>query len=405
MGAAALAATPALREDVVLGPGLRHGGGVVHHVKDPSTGWFYRVGPREYFIMSRLDGRHTLGDIAVEYLGAFDRRLGQEHWAQIFTMLGTRQLLAGAAEPAALSRLADAHAERARADRSPMRRRAALFHPDAWCATMARRLRWAYTAWFAAPALLAVLALEVFVAVHLTGLAADARAGAGLWWSVPTGLAGLWVIAALHEAAHGVTCKHFGGTVPEIGVMWRFPMFAPYCKTDDVVLFHRRRARVLTAFAGVFVSLLALLPVLTWWALSAGHPVGRGLAAGLLLFGSVTAWLNLVPLFQLDGYHMLAHALRAGDLRTETVRYAGLVLRRDPRRLAYGRADRWIYGVYGTVSAVALAGGYVALCAFWFVSLDRWAGPWIAAAVPAGVTLLVLGFLAYARRRASSARQ
>jgi len=400
MGAAALAARPALREDVVLGPGLRSGGGVVHHVKDPSTGWFYRIGPREYFIMSRLDGRHSLGQIAEEYLAAFDRRLAQEHWTQIFTMLGGRGLLAGSAGPAALARLADAHAERSRADHSPLRRRAVLFHPDAWCAAMARRLRWAYTAWFVGPALLAVVLLEVFVATHLPALAADAHGS--LWASVPAGLAGLWVITALHEAAHGVTCKHFGGAVPEIGVMWRFPMFAPYCKTDDVVLFHRRHARVATAFAGVFVSLLSLLPVLAWWALSAGHPVSRGPAAGLLMFGSVTAWLNLVPLLQLDGYHMLAHALRAGELRTETVRYAGLVLRRDPRRHAYGRADRWIYTVYGTVSAVVLAGGYLTLCVVWFSYLDRWAGPAVAVAVPVCVTLLILGFLGYARRRLTS---
>jgi putative peptide zinc metalloprotease protein len=401
MSAAALAARPALRADVVLGPGLRSGGTVVHHVKDPSTGWFYRVGPREYFIMSRLDGEHTLAAIAADYLAAFDRRLAQEHWSQIFTMLGGRQLLADATDPAALARLADAHAARSAADRSPMRRRAALLHPDAWCAAMARRLRWAYTGWFLVPALLAVVALEVFVAVRLPALAADAHGHA--WLSVPAGLAGLWVITALHEAAHGVTCKHFGGSVPEIGIMWRFPMFAPYCKTDDVVLFHRRRARVLTAFAGVFVSLLALLPVFAWWALSAGHPAGRALAAGLLLFGSVTAWLNLVPLLQLDGYHMLAHALGAAELRTETVRYAGLVLRRDPRRLAYGRADRWIYSVYGTVSAVVLLGGYLTLCVVWFSSLDRWTGPAVAVAVPVCVTLLLLGFLGYARRRSSSA--
>jgi len=401
MSAAALTARPALREDVVLGPGLRSGGTVVHHVKDPSTGWFYRIGPREYFIMARLDGDHTLADIATEYLAAFDRRLAQEHWTQIFTMLGGRRLLAGTDDPAGLARLADAHAARSKEDRSPMRRRVALFHPDAWCAATARRLRWAYTAWFVVPALLAVVALEVFVATHLPALAADAHGS--LWASVPIGLAGLWAITALHEAAHGVTCKHFGGTVPEIGVMWRFPMVAPYCKTDDVVLFHRRHARVLTAFAGVFVSLLALLPVLAWWALSAGHPAGRGAAAGLLMFGSVTAWLNLVPLFQLDGYHMLAHALRAGELRTETVRYAALVLRRDPRRLAYGRADRWIYSVYGAASAVALAGGYLTLCVVWFSSLDRWAGPVVAAVVPVCVTLLILGFLGYARRRLSSA--
>jgi hypothetical protein len=131
--------------------------------------------------------------------------------------------------------------------------------------------------------------------------------------------------------------------------------------------------------------------------------VSRGIAAGLLLFGSVTAWLNLVPMLQLDGYHMLAHALRASDLRAETVRYAGLVLRRDPRRLTYGRADRWMYTAYGSVSAVVLAGGYLALCTMWFTTLDRWSGPVFAAAVPVFVTLLILGFLAHARRRMSPA--
>lgn len=401
MSAEALAAKPALREDVVLGPGLRSGGSVVHHVKDPTTGWFYRVGPREYFIMSRLDGHHSLERIAEEYLAEFGRRLAQEHWTQIFTMLGTRQLLAGATDPGMLSRLADAHAERSRAERTPMRRRMALFHPDAWCATLARRLRWAYTPWFVVPALLVVVALEIFVATHLGRLADDAHHGAGLALSIPVGLAGLWLIAAVHETAHGVTCRHFGGTVTEIGVMWRFPMFAPYCKTDDVVLFHRRHAPVFTAFAGVFVSLLAMVPVLAWWVLSAGHPASRGLAASLLMFGSVTAWANLVPLLQLDGYYMLAHALRSAELRTDTVRYAALVLRRDPRRSAYARADRWIYTVYGAVSAVLVGGGYLTLCVLWYFTLDPRTGPVVAAAVPVGVTLLILGFLAYAKRRAS----
>src|SRR5262249_26342356 len=110
-----------------------------------------------------------------------------------------------------------------------------------------------------------------------------------------------------------------------------------------------------------------------------------------------------VPLLQLDGYHMLGHALRASELRTETVRYAALMLRRDPRRHAYGRTDRLIYLAYGSLSAVALTGGYLAMCGFWFSSLERRTGPVAAAAVPAGVTLLMLGFLWYARRRATSA--
>jgi putative peptide zinc metalloprotease protein len=397
--------TPALRGDVVLGPGLRSGGTVVHHVKDRSTGWFYRVGPREHFIMARLDGEHTLDRIGAEYLTEFGRRLGPEQWAQIFTMLGTRHLLAGTADPTALARLADAHAARGRAERAPMRRRVPLVRPDAWCAAAAYRLRWAFTAWFVVPALAAVIALQTWVGLHLTGLASDVHRGAGLWLSIPAGLAGIWVIAALHEAAHGVTCRHFGGTVPEIGVMWRFPMIAPYCKTDDVVLFHRRRARIATAFAGVFVSLLSLLPVLACWALSGGHPAIRAVAAGLLLFGSVTAWINLVPVVQLDGYHMLGHALGAADLRTETARYVGLVIRRDPRRTAYGRSDRWIYTVYGAAAGLLVAAGYLAMCGYWYSVMAAKAGVAAAAAVPVLVTAALAGFPMYARRYARTRKE
>jgi hypothetical protein len=58
--------------------------------------------------------------------------------------------------------------------------------------------------------------------------------------------------------------------------------------------------------------------------------------------------------------------------------------------------------VYGAVSAVVFVGGYLTLCVVWFSSLDRWAGPAVAVVVPVCVTLLILGFLAYARRRLSS---
>jgi hypothetical protein len=52
---------------------------------------------------------------------------------------------------------------------------------------------------------------------------------------------------------------------------------------------------------------------------------------------------------------------------------------------------------------VVLLGGYLTLCVVWFSYLDRWTDPAVAVSVPVCVTLLLLGFLAYARRRSSSA--
>jgi len=207
----------------------------------------------------------------------------------------------------------------------------------------------------------------------------------------------------LHQLGHGLTCKYFGGTVTEIGLMWRFPMLVPYCKTDDMMLFATRRARVATAFAGMFVGLLALLPLLGWWALAPAHSLSRAVAAGLVLFGGLTALSNLVPFLQLDGYQMLSNSLGVVDLRAETRRYwtklfTSRAAEQRAELRAYRSADRWIYMIYGPASVAFYVGGYLALCFLWFRQLEHWMSP-----LPAGLllgleTVLILALLGLARR-------
>lgn len=398
---------PRLRPEVVLGPALRLGPHVVHHLKDSATGTYYRIGQREHFILQRMDGAHTLEDINAEYVGHFGRRLGDDSWRQMFTLLGQRQLLDGFTEPAALARLKDA-AEAKQAVRSSWaQRRWVLLHPDEVCTRLARTFGFAFRRSFVVPALLVVLALEIFVWSHARTLAADAAHRT--WWplTVAVSLLLLLVIAALHELGHGVACKHYGGEVNEIGFRWRFPMIDPYCRTDDIVLFQRRSARVVTAFAGIFVTLLALLPVLAVWALTPAWRLGHSIAAGLLLFGSFGAVANLAPFLQLDGYAMLGHALDLADLRRESIKFWGLRLgRRTPERAerlrAYPVRDRRIYTGYGISSVLVLGAGYAALIWFWYHSLRRWMGAPYAVAILAAETILVVVLLGFAARTRSA---
>lgn len=390
-------ALPRLRSDVVLGPALRAGDTVVHHVKDRRTGWFYKVGPREHFIMSRLDGEHALDTIAAQYAAEFDRALGPENWGQVFTMLGKRQLIDGAVDDAAVARLSAAQAAGAKAALGWRKRRFVAVSPDAWIGPLVSALRWAFSWWFLVPALLAVAGLEVFVLSHLPELFGDVRGSGRMWLVVPLELLGGWILIVLHELGHGVACKRYGGTVAEIGVMWRFPaMVAPYCKTDDVLLFATRRARLATAFAGMFVSLLALLPLWAWWALSTEHGVSRAVAAALLLFGGVTALLNLVPFLQLDGYHMLGHTLGVADLRVETTRFWGRLLKRAHR--GYRRIDMLTYVLYGVASIAFYVGGYVTLCVLWYHQLARWTNPTVAVVLLVAETIVLVGLFGLARR-------
>lgn len=396
-------ALPRLRPDVVLGPALRSGPRTVHHVKDASTGCYYRVGPREHFIMGLMDGRHTVEDIGRSYTDTYDRRLGPEHWQQVFTMLGRYQLLDGYADPAALDRLRQAHEAKDSARQGWLRRRWVMLRPDQVCARLAGQLAFAFRAWFVVPAFVLLAAVQVFVWTHAGTLAHQATHQRTWALSVPLSMALFWLITVLHEFAHGVTCRHFGGTVGEIGLSWRFPMLTPYCRTDDIVLFHRRRARVGTAFAGVFVTLLALVPVLGWWWLAGDGSLGRRLAAGLLLFGSGAAGLSLLPVLRSDGYVMLTHALDLADLRRESYRFWRLLLsRRDPaareRLTAYPSRDRRAYALYGAGSLLVLALGYCALLWLWFGSLRHWVGPGWAVAVLAVETAVLAGLLGSAAR-------
>lgn len=367
-----LAARPRLRPEVVLGPAVRRGGQTVHHMKDTRTGRFFQIGPRELFIISRLDGHATLAKIGTEYATVYGRHLGGRGWHQILGLLATRRLLTGTADDDELAEIAESTAAARRAtDRRAgwWRRRIRLVDPDRLLGRVAPRLRVAFSPFFVLPAVVAITALEVFVATKFGTLRHEAER---LWERPALGAAvvgWLWLGVAMHELAHGLASKHYGGTTREIGLIWLFPLLlAPYCKVEDVILFPRRRQRVYTAFAGVFTSLLLLLPIVPVWALAPPGGGVRHMAAAILLFGSLAALVNLLPFFRLDGYFMLAHGLGMHNLSEESRRFLAarmLARRRRPGGpVSYSRRDAVIYAGFGLGSVVgwlALLGGGIAL--------------------------------------------
>ncbi|WP_069813262.1 M50 family metallopeptidase [Streptomyces sp. TP-A0874] len=401
---------PRLRPEVTIGPALRSGPSVVHRLKDQRTGVHYRIGPREHFVIRRMDGSRTIEDIGREYTEEYGRVLGPDSWRQIFTLLGRHRLLDGMADEETLERLRrDREAER-QENHTWLHRRWVLLRPDRLCTALAARLSFTFHPAFVALALLLAVAVQALVWSRAGTILAEA-APRSMWpVTVPVMFVLMGLITLLHELGHGVTFKHFGGTVTEIGVRWRFPLLTAYCRTDDIVLLHRRTARVGTAFAGVLVSLLCMVPVLGWWWLTEDGQWGHSLAAGLLLFGSAGALVNLLPFLQLDGYVMLSHALDMADLRGESYRYCRQLLsRRSPaardRLRAYPTRDARLYALYGLVTLLFTALAYSGLMWLWYGSLRHWMGPAPAVLLLAAETALVGGVLVYAARRRTSERK
>ncbi|NEE56911.1 M50 family metallopeptidase, partial [Streptomyces sp. SID8455] len=165
----------------------------------------------------------------------------------------------------------------------------------------------------------------------------------------------LWVSTALHELAHGVVARHYGGRVAEIGLRWRLPAVIMYCTVDNYLYLSGRRPRIATAVAGAVMNLLFLLPFCALWIFAPLDDATHEAISALLLLGSVQAFAMLVPLPPLDGYKIASQLAGATGLAASTGPYLRLALRRSPEAAAYPRRARIAYPAYALGTVLVLA--------------------------------------------------
>lgn len=359
---------PARHADIVLGPPLLCGPRVMHLVRDRRTGKDYEIGEKECFVIERLDGRRTLSEVGTEYARHFGRRLDEPSWRRLLTLLAQRNLLGGGPEP--VRELPDRPGTEVAPERGrhPFRGEMVFGDPTALLERVRGPLGFVFSPYFLVPLLLVLAGMEACLAVH----AGELWHGMGAMYAQPE-LAMmvfclLWASTGLHELAHGLTCRHFGGRVTGVGMRWNLPMVYMYCQADDFLLFRSRWHRVATASAGVVANLVFLLPFLPLWLWLPEGDVTRDSIGAMLLIGSVKALLNYLPLPGLDGYVMLQSALNANRLSAETARYLRLLCRRakDGEQTAAGyptraRIHHIGYAVLFTLVLCALASAAVAL--------------------------------------------
>ncbi|MEV6853499.1 peptidase M50 [Streptomyces microflavus] len=339
---------PELRPRVLLSDPLLDGAATVHLIKDTGSGNSFKVGPKEHFLIARMDGGRSLAEIGEEYAGEYGRRLADAHWQQILTMLGTKGLLAGvpAQPPPAPT------AERPTLLRGTL---PLVADADATTARLHRYFGFLLSPWAMVPLLVLVLAMETVVVARSGELLIAVRD----LFTNPVLLTGtailLWVSTALHELAHGVVARHYGGQVAEIGLRWRLPVVIMYCTVDNYLYLGRRRHRIATAVAGAVMNLLFLLPFCALWLFAPlDHATSEAFSA-LLLLGSVQAFAMLVPLPPLDGYKIASQLAGATGLAASAGGYLRLALRRSPQAAAYPSRARIAYPAYvlGTVLVLA----------------------------------------------------
>ncbi|MFF1871424.1 M50 family metallopeptidase [Streptomyces sp. CB03911] len=409
---------PRIKPGVRISGALRRGTGTIHLIRDPDTERRLEVGVKEHFIIVRLDGTRSLDEIGEEYARHFRLRLGGAQWQQMLGLLHGRGLLAGhapAAAPAPLSPSPHAHAHPSTGGPGPRRRSTLLTgtvrlvaDPPALLDRIHRATGFARRPHFLLPLAVLVLALLAGIAARLGQLVHEAARLTHQPVALAAVGAVLWVSLALHELAHGLAGRAFGGRTTEIGLRRWLLMTYLYCEMEDVRFFPRRRQQVATAGAGVLTNLALLLPCYPVWALLPEQAQARPFLAGLLLFGTVMALANLLPLPPLDGYKILGYALGHVQLATDSRTFAVLLTRAAVRRggpavlAGYSGRLRLVLGGYALVCAGLAALALAAtgpLCRR--LLPDRWAGAagWAPVLVAGcALALWAVGLLARAAR-------
>lgn len=384
---------PKLRNEIVFGPPEPKGNKTLYYVGDRYTGQFYRLGEKEFFLLNEMDGNRTLQNIAMNYEARFGRQLGEQGWANLFRLLDARQMLDGQVNPERLEELKETAARNKHKATGLFKRNFRLVDPNSALDSALPFVRFLFSPAFVAVAVAAIVAVEAWVLSNLKIISADAWQMRGNWKAWGTFFGTTLVCAALHETAHGLACKRFGGNVREMGVTFRYFWFFPYCKLDDIVLFHNRWHRVYVAAAGVFVSLLLLVPfAVLWWATPPGT-LAHGVSAKMLTLYNVVTLVNFIPFIQLDGYFMLAHALRMSELRKESYQFVKRMLF-NPGEFddEYTLREKRIYAVYGLLSIMMTLFWLLMMSLFWQSLLSAplgGAGAWVT--VLAMIVLMVAG--------------
>jgi putative peptide zinc metalloprotease protein len=303
-----------------------------HLLTDPGSGRQVRLNAPAWAFAGRCDGTRSVDEIwRLLVLRMGDAAPSQDDVLRLVAQLHAQGLLLFDRAPDLTALFVARQAEARRRERAwinPLALRLRLLDPGMALERLAPRL----AGLFSLPAL-AVWGLCVAIGALLCGMHfAALKAEAARLIDTPRALWLLWLcyppIKALHEFAHALAVRHFGGQVREAGITLLFFTPAPYVDASAASAFPDRRERMVVSAAGIAAELfVAACAAMLWAALMPG--LLRDAALTLLLIGAVsTVAVNANPLMRFDGYHLACDALDLPNLAMRSAAWWGAQWRR-----------------------------------------------------------------------------
>ncbi|MGD8869930.1 MAG: efflux RND transporter periplasmic adaptor subunit, partial [Gemmatimonadales bacterium] len=318
-------------------------------LKNPASGRFFRLLEEEYFIAQQLDGSTPLEAVRERVTEQFEVEADLGDLREFVGQLGLGGLLEG-------DRAEGGHSRRALRG-SVLWLRVKAFDPDRLFDWLLPRIGFFFTPYFVVgSAGLVVLALTLTFANH-SAIAHDVWQ---LWGFQSLLLAYLivFLVIIVHEFAHGLTCKHFGGKVHEIGFLLIYFQPAFYCNISDAYLLPEKSKRLWVTFAGAYIELFLWALATLAWRVTEPGTWPNSFALVVVATSGIKLFFNLNPLIKLDGYYLLVDLLEVPNLRQRAFSFIRASVRRllarpvAPGALEATPREKRIFWGYGLVALV-----------------------------------------------------
>lgn len=334
----------------------------------PFTGRHHRLNRKAYELAGRLDGERNL-DLLWKGL---QQHLGEDAPTQdeVIAMLAQMNeaglvLFDVMPDWAALHpRSQQRRAQERRASLNPFAFRVRLFDPSA----LVDRLSFLQPCIAHPFALVLALSLFALAAFNLVAEWRAITAYASVHLLTPRALLLTWllypILKGLHELAHALVVRRFGGTVKEAGIGFLILMPAPYVDASAAISLPSKWQRAAVSAAGIVFELLcASIALLVW--LHAADGWIRDIAFSVMVIGGLsTIVFNANPLLRFDGYYILCDVFELPNLASRSQRWWSTtwqrLLRHGPKPSAADFRERlwliaytpasWLYRLF--ISAV-----------------------------------------------------
>jgi putative peptide zinc metalloprotease protein len=327
---AAAASLLPLREEIAIFPGpAALDGSPSWTLHDPSSNRFYRLGWREFEMLSRWDSGNAAA-LTARVEAETTLRVEQHDVDDLVKFLFSFDLLRTSSPEATANLIRKAQRQRGSWGRWLLHNylfiRIPLLRPDRFLNASYPYLRFLFSPLVAA----------VVVAIGLIGLVRAARQ-----WDVFLGTfvdlfsvqgaigfaVTLGCMKALHELGHAYTAKRFGCRVPTMGLALLVMVPVLYTDVNDAWKLPSRRQRLAIGLAGITTELgCAAFALFTWSVL----PNGAARSVAFLVATSIwltTVLLNASPFMRYDGYYVLSDWLEVPNLHTRAFALAQWWLR------------------------------------------------------------------------------